>query len=204
MIPLSQCLIVFTGIPAGLLHGYIFNASVPSALNYGAAGFMAAHEISHGVHKCIRRGDRQSRVALSVSEECIENQLIQLVEPQTGMKPNPKYLSGGPGEIVADVAAVNASFFAYQDVKEGDKMPLQLSQKFTKEQIFFLSTANLWCHHSTDQYIRKILNSSDNAPRHAFNYYRVMVPLLNNAMFSRAFQCKKGSRMNPVHKCQLW
>ena len=39
---------------------------------------------------------------------------------------------------------------------------------------------------------------------HALARFRVNVPLRNFPAFAKAFQCPKGSPMNPEHKCAIW
>ena len=36
-------------VPAGILQDLVFNENVPAAVNYGAAGFIGGHEMSHAV-----------------------------------------------------------------------------------------------------------------------------------------------------------
>ena len=37
-----------------------------------------------------------------------------------------------------------------------------------------------------------------------FLKYRILGSMANSEEFSKAFNCKKGSRMNPENKCKLW
>ena len=39
---------------------------------------------------------------------------------------------------------------------------------------------------------------------HSLGRYRVTVPLMNSPDFAKAFNCPKGSKMNPEKKCSLW
>lgn len=34
--------------------------------------------------------------------------------------------------------------------------------------------------------------------------FRVIGPLSNLPEFSAEFNCRKGTKMNPVHKCEVW
>ena len=45
------------------------------------------------------------------------------------------------------------------------------------------------------------LNTNDG---HSLNYVRVTEVLKNSKEFSNAWNCPKGSQMNPENKCYLW
>ena len=190
---LSLSLSFLPAVPGGIIQGRIFNKTLPPAVNFGGLGFIAGHEISHGFWHYLKNSTSIE------AHNCIKNQLISLVEPQTGLK----YASAGSllKETIADVGSANASLIAFKRSKGSNiRLPGKMS-KFTPEQLFFINSVNNWCHHSTDEAIKNYLEFSS---RHPFNYHRAMMPLLNNPGFSDAFNCKIGSRMNPVKKCRLW
>lgn len=182
-----------TAIPAGILQDLVFNYKSVPALNYGGGGFISGHEMSHAIdYYTANSANKQPAL------DCIANQLTS-VEPQTGAT----YWTGKLllTEMLADVGSMNASLGALRDaVKEDIRLPGDAS-KFTPEQLFFLSQANMFCHHSPDMVILFQLLLSDG---HPFNYHRVVIPVMNSPDFAEAFKCKSGSKMNPVDKCRLW
>lgn len=136
---------------------------------------------------------------LEEAHNCIIDQLTSVVEPQTGTS----YSSGGYllEETLADVGSANASLIAFKRSKGSNiRLPDKMS-KFTPEQLFFINSANNWCYHATDEAIENELRFPFG---HPFNYHRVIIPFINNPAFADAFNCKLGSRMNPVDKCRLW
>jgi predicted metalloendopeptidase len=72
--------------------------------------------------------------------------------------------------------------------------------KFTREQVFFISYAQLWCGVDTVQNERIASRMDDHAYRNA----RVIGPLQNLEAFSQAFKCPLFSPMNPAQKCIIW
>lgn len=131
--------------------------------------------------------------------DCISKQLTTVVEPQTGSR----YWFGMflLSEMLADVGGINASLVALRDaVKEDVRLPGDAS-KFTQTQLYFLSSANTWCHHTTDSAIKSAMFLPFG---HPFNYHRVVIPVMNSPDFAKAFNCPAGSPMNPVDKCRLW
>ena len=183
-----------TGIPAGILQNLLFNHKVVAALNYGGGGFISGHEMSHALNHYLINSTGKA-----VPLDCISKQLTSVREPQTGLK----YLDAQYiiSDAYADVGAINASLIALRDAaKEDIRLPSPAS-KFTPEQLFFLSTANSWCHHSTDSFVKNLLSNPYGSP---FNYHRVVIPVMNSPDFAKAFNCKAGTPMNPVDKCRLW
>ena len=185
---------LFTAIPAGILQDLIFTHKSVPALNYGAAGFVSGHEMSHAMNYYLNNAGGKSAPL-----DCISKQLTSVREPQTGSR----YWFGRflLSEALADVGGINASLIAFRDaVKTDIRLPGPAS-KFTPEQLFFLGAANSWCHHSTDSSIRfRLLIPLG----HPFNYHRVVIPAMNSPDFAKAFNCKAGTPMNPVDKCRLW
>jgi len=174
----------------------MYNSKVPNALNYGGAGFVSGHELSHGLDFWIKTSDESDRK--NSHYKCIIEQLKEVVEPQT----KEQYPSGEGliTEGLADVGGINASLTAYRKHAEQEDTDLE-GVKLTTDQLFFVSEANSWCYNADDETIKSQLSS---AYGHPFPYHRVIVPALNSPDFAKAFNCKPGSRMNPVNKCTMW
>lgn len=71
---------------------------------------------------------------------------------------------------------------------------------FTRSQMFWISAANNWCSKQRLAVLRAAVSSDSHSPPMA----RVDVSFSNIKEFSEDFQCKLGSRMNPVKKCVVW
>ena len=189
--------LISTAIGAALLDGSLFHRKVPNYMNYGGAGHIVGHEISHGIY----RWTQQTTPSEGRDSEfqCVVDQL------ETIPLPNGKPYENGTNyisEMVSDIASINASLTSYRKlqskVKE-QKMP-GLTH-FSNEQLFFLSQANTWCSNPN------LLVASSRWPiysYHSENFYRIVIPAMNSPDFAKAFNCPVGSPMNPVKKCRLW
>jgi predicted metalloendopeptidase len=96
---------------------------------------------------------------------------------------------------------VRESFRAYKNyVKEkGSEPRLPGLEKFSPEQLFFLSYAKVWCSKQTKQSLeQQILNGPHSPAR-----YRVIGPLSNSVDFVNEFYCPVGE-MNRSKKCVIW
>ncbi|RWS06557.1 endothelin-converting enzyme 1-like isoform X1 [Dinothrombium tinctorium] len=72
--------------------------------------------------------------------------------------------------------------------------------EFSTDQLFFISVANLYCHNYDNETILFFLKYDNHSP----NSVRANVPMQNSENFAKAFNCKRGSPMNPENKCVLW
>ena len=166
-------------------------------MNYGGAGYIAGHEISHGIYLWTQETSPSS--GRDSQFQCVLDQLQTIPLPNG----NP-YPSGIPylNEMIGDIAAINASLTAYRKLQskiEEQKMP-GLTH-FTNQQLFFLSFANTWCSNSN------LFSASSEWPDwslHPDKFYRIVIPAINSPDFAKAFNCPVGSRMNPVRKSRLW
>lgn len=106
------------------------------------------------------------------------------------------------GENIADNGGLREAFLAYLEYvnRTGEEPRLPGLTDYTPIQLFFLSNANIWCNTITDEgLVNQILTDP-----HSPGKYRVLVPMMNMAEFSTAWNCPAGSPMNPADKCVVW
>lgn len=106
------------------------------------------------------------------------------------------------GENIADYGGIREAFVSYRNyvAANGIEPVLPGLERFTSEQIFFISFANTHCGVETPE---KLLNQIMNDP-HSPNRYRVIGTLSNSDDFVREFNCLPGTPMNQLRKCRLW
>ncbi|KAH6932807.1 hypothetical protein HPB50_009645 [Hyalomma asiaticum] len=181
-------------VPTAIMHRPFFYADVPRALNYGGLGMIIAHEFMHAfdvIH--IRRHywdtatfkkeytkralclRRSHRSVLSLTSE--EDKLNDVVD----------------SENLADLVGATIAHKAFSSLPPNHKNVKLAGLNMSSEQLYFISHCATWC---ADNRIR--------AKRYAPYRSRCMVPLRNMPEFSRAFNCKIGTTMNPQQKCSFW
>lgn len=121
------------------------------------------------------------------------------------------------GENIADNGGLKAAYHAYTKWLEEQNseilnspvpitkidqttMPLPGLQNFTHNQLFFLSFSQVWCSLATPEANKLQILEDPHSPAR----FRVIGALSNSEEFQQAWQCKKGSRMNPDNKCEVW
>ena len=87
-------------------------------------------------------------------------------------------------------------------VSRNGQEPVLPGLNLTPEQLFWVSGANVWCskHRPGDLRMNVMLGT------HTPANYRIKGAFSNLEDFSRDFQCKVGSQMNPMthQKCKVW
>ena len=196
-------------VPAGILHRQVFNRNLPKYLNYGAAGFILGHEMSHAMYDWTRQTWFPPKHDSSRGDlGCVAEQLESIKEPTTGWKYRPGDGWNHTQEALADVGSINFTLAAMENDKDnGFNIQLPGLTHLTPQQLFFLSEASAWCYNGKEEWIRDFFNPPEGwVPFnvHPFPYHRVLLPAMNSQDFAKAFQCKAGSPMNPVKKCVIW
>ena len=75
-------------------------------------------------------------------------------------------------------------------------------EKYTHEQLFFMSFAQLWCGKIQKEAAIEWLQTD----QHSLYHGRVNLALINQKEFAKAFHCPAGSAMNPGEgkRCTVW
>ena len=191
-------------IPAGILHGIIFGKSVPDSVNYGGAGFIAAHELATAAQSWIRDTMKGDDAMTSHVSKCVKDQVESMKEHQTGLSYN-NLPTDFVNELINDIGAANATIVAMMKQEKLSHIEKRLHglSSFSSAQLVFLQQANVWCGSSTDAYVRSFMKEGIKTGR-PYNAYRINVHAMNSPNFGSAFKCKVGSVMNPRNKCIVW
>uniref|UniRef100_A0A3B4UQJ0 Membrane metalloendopeptidase like 1 n=1 Tax=Seriola dumerili TaxID=41447 RepID=A0A3B4UQJ0_SERDU len=195
--------------PAGILQPPFFSKHQHQALNFGGIGMVIGHEITHGFDDNGRNFDKDGNMLnwwSNYSAEHFKEQSQCMVQQYGNF--NWK-LAGGQnvsgistlGENIADNGGVRQAYKAYLKwVEMKGEEPYLPGLDMDHKQLFFLNFAQVWCGAYRPEYASQSIKTDSHSPLE----YRVLGSLQNFEAFSEAFQCQKGSPMNPELKCRVW
>uniref|UniRef100_A0A7N6FBP5 Membrane metallo-endopeptidase-like 1 n=1 Tax=Anabas testudineus TaxID=64144 RepID=A0A7N6FBP5_ANATE len=195
--------------PAGILQPPFFSKHQHQALNFGGIGMVIGHEITHGFDDNGRNFDKDGNMLnwwSNYSAEHFKEQSQCMVQQYGNF--NWK-LAGGQnvsgistlGENIADNGGVRQAYKAYLKwVEMEGEEPRLPGLDMDHKQLFFLNFAQVWCGAYRPEYASQSIKTDSHSPLE----YRVLGSLQNFEAFSEAFQCQKGSPMNPELKCRVW
>lgn len=193
--------------PAGILQPPFFDASYPSAMNYGAIGMVMGHELTHGFDDqgSMFDGDGKMRAwwAEGARERFAErtgcvSDFYSSFEVSEGLNVNGELTNG---ENIADIGGLRVAYRAWQTAsqREGEGRPAPVPG-LTDDQLFFVSFAQGWCSLATDEYLTMQVRSDPHSPAR----YRVIGTLSQLPEFHKAFSCEAGQPMVPENVCNIW
>ena len=198
----SQNEIVF---PAGILQPPYYDPNRDDAYNYGAAGAIIGHEMTHGFDDEGSKYDAKGNLvnwwkaedlaAFQKQSECIQKQFDEFAVGD--VHTNGKLVSG---ESIADLAGLKIAYAAYRKSQEGKKP--EVIDGFTPEQRFFLGYARGWASVGRPE-AERLQATTD---PHPLDRFRANAPLTNLPEFATAFGCKATDAMvRPQDKrCIVW
>lgn len=191
--------------PAGILQPPFFNVAADDALNYGNAGGIIGHEITHGFDDEGSQFDAQGNLKMwwtpedrqrfETKAECVVEQFDNY-EVLPGLKMQGKLTLG---ENIADLGGIIMAYNAFKKSMEGKPRPANIDG-LTPEQRFFIGWALGWMVKQREESIRLQVQSDP----HAIPEWRVLGPLSNMPEFAEAFGCKVGDPMVRQKPCQVW
>jgi endothelin-converting enzyme/putative endopeptidase len=192
--------------PAGILQPPFYQAGRDAAVNYGGAGAVVGHELTHGFDDQGRKFDGQGNLhnwwtdadarAYEQRASCVADQYTEYVVA------GDTHLNGKLtlGENTADNGGVRLALLAYlagpgaaADAARGD-------DGFTPEQRFFVGFAQIWCENRRPEFERVRATTDP----HASARYRVNGVVSNMPEFQKAFACAAGQPMVRANQCRVW
>jgi len=196
--------------PAGILDGVFFQEDRPLYMNYGAIGFVVGHEITHGFDDQGSQKDGEGNLVDWWEPEtksrylekarCIIEQYGNYTVEVEGETLNVNGINS-QGENIADNGGVKEALLAYNRLTERHGVePILPGMNFSPRQLFWLSSARVWCNAKRPGALKKQVLTDPHSPAQ----FRVNGPLANLREFSQDWGCPVGSPMNPAKKCQVW
>jgi putative endopeptidase len=189
--------------PAGILQPPFFDPRRDMALNYGGAGAVIGHELTHGFDDQGRKfdGDGNLRDWWTAADGAeFEKRAACVANEYSGFTAVDDVKLNGRltlGENTADNGGLRIALMALEDTLKGKAEKLD---GFTPEQRLFLGFAQIWCENTAPQEVRARAVTDPHSP----GRYRVNGTLQNSPEFQKAFSCKAGQPMVSQNACRVW
>ncbi|KAG0340596.1 hypothetical protein BG000_011638 [Podila horticola] len=203
--------------PAGMLQDPYYHVENPDYVNMGIMGSIAAHEFTHGFDNQGRSYDELGRLRnwwtnatekiFAEKGQCFVDQYGNFTVEGPGGKPLNVNGLLTLNENIADNGGLKQSFRTWQNRFKSDpngkkykNFRLSGLEKYTPEQLFFISFGRLWCQKETPELSQQTILGDTHAPPK----WRINGPVQNLPDFADVFKCKAGTPMNPAKRCDLW
>jgi endothelin-converting enzyme/putative endopeptidase len=190
--------------PAGILQPPFYSASHDPAVNFGGAGAVIGHELTHGFDDQGRQFDAQGNLkdwwtaadakAFDDRSSCFVNQYGSYTAVDD-VKLNGKLTLG---ENTADNGGLRLALMAYTASLVDS--PAQTLDGFQPEQRVFMGWAQVWCENRRPEYERLQAQTNPHSP----GRYRVNGVMSNMPEFQKAFSCKNDAPMVKGAQCRVW
>ena len=192
--------------PAGILQAPIFDAAADAAINYGAAGAVIGHEMTHGFDDEGRHIDAHGALRdwwTPADAEAFNTRAAQLgaqyarYEPVPGTHINPQLTMG---ENIADLGGLSIALDAYHASLHGAAAPV--IGGLTGDERVFLGWAQGWAGKATPEEIKRLTISDP----HSYRKYRVNGVVRNIDAWYAAFGVKPGNKyyIEPDERVRIW
>ena len=197
--------------PAGILQPPYFDPRQDDAVNYGDAGGVIGHELTHGFDDEGRQFDAAGNLKewwTPEDEKKFTERADCVVKEYDGFVAVDDLHVNGKltlGENIADLGGLKLAFLAYLD--RAQKTGVELAKKgdaeyggLTPAQQFFVSYGQGWCQNNRPEDLRLRVQTDPHSPEE----FRVNGVLVNLLEFQKAYGCKTGQPMAPAKRCAIW
>ena len=190
--------------PAGILQPPFYSAKADAAVNFGGAGAVIGHELTHGFDDQGRQFDARGNLKdwwTAADAKSFEDRAQCLVDEYAGFSAVDEVKLNGKltlGENTADNGGLRLALMAY--VARAAGQPPQILDGFTPEQRVFLGWGQVWCQNVRPERARMLAQVDPHSPGHD----RVNGVVSNMPEFRTAFQCKADALMVRATPCRVW
>lgn len=192
--------------PAGILQPPVFDANADPAINYGGAGGIIGHELTHGFDDQGRKIDASGALRdwwTAKDAETFKARANILGAQFSKYEPLPGVHVNGEltmGENIADLGGLTLALDAYRASLKGQPAPVL--DGFTGDQRVLLGWAQAWRGKVSDDYVKKQVVSDPHSPRQ----FRVIGPTRNIDAWYDAFKVQSGDKMFvvPEQRARIW
>ena len=196
-------------IPITFLQSrFLWDSAYPHALLYSTLGYLLAQQTMKAFDSQGRKYDKHGNKSLwmdTISEYNFDDKAKCYVEQYSHYN-FPNWVRRDEKQLtntyVSDNAALSISYKAYTkwwdnvaNNNSADQEILPLLDKYSRNQLFFIGFAQLWCA----DYAADIPEYEELPER-----WRVIGALANLNEFARVYECSLGNKMNPEQKCVLY
>ena len=191
--------VVFT---AGILQPPFFDPAIDDAVNFGLAGAVIGHEMSHAFddkgHLFDGKGNMRDWWRPADADNyyrraaCFVRQYSQYPVIDD-LKINGDLTLG---ENIADNGGLQLAHIAFEEYPHEHRE----IDGHTEEQRFFLGWAQWRCMNITAQKARELVRTDPHSP----GRWRVNGVVSNMPVFAKAFSCKRGDAMVRPDPCRIW
>jgi putative endopeptidase len=191
-------------LPAGILQPPFFDPAAPTAVNYGAIGFVIGHEMTHGFDDQGAQFDGQGNLKswwgkddlkkFQAATAAVANQFSQYSIPGNVHVQGKLVM----GEAVADLGGLTLAYRAFQH--SNTFQTAQTLGGFTPEQQFFLAAAHVWANNIRPEEARRLVIVDPHPPA----MYRVNGTFANMPEFQQAFGIGVDSPMFNKERPMIW
>jgi predicted metalloendopeptidase len=199
--------------PAGILQSPFFDPHADLAVNYGHAGAVIGHELTHGFDDEGKKFDATGNLSdwwtaddttkFEARTGCLVNQYGSFVAVPGATSADDVHVNGKLtlGENTADNGGLVLAYLAYLDRAKKDGIDIhQKLNGYTGPQRFYIAFAQNWCENSRPESVRAQVLSDPHSPDH----FRANGAIVNQPGFAAAFGCKQGTPMVPTANCRVW
>ncbi len=190
--------------PAGILQPPFFVKAGDDAVNFGAAGAVVGHELTHGFDDQGRRFDAEGNLRdwwTPADGKAFEERADCVAEEYSGFTAVADVKLNGRltlGENAADNGGLRLGWMALMESLKVNH--LGEADGFTPEQRFFIGWGQMWCENRTDEIARLLARTDPHSP----GRFRTNGVVSNMPEFQKAFSCAATAKMVKTPACRVW
>ncbi len=190
--------------PAGILQPPFYYGNGDRPTNFGAAGSVVGHELTHGFDDEGRKYDAKGNLHdwwTAADAKNFENRAQCLVDEYSGFTAVDDVHVNGKltlGENTADNGGLRLALAAY--LATASTQPDRTSDGFTPQQRLFIGYGQIWCENSRPEATRLRVRTNPHSP----GRFRTNGAVSNVPEFAKAFSCKADAPMVRANACRVW